>query len=242
MITYGLIGFPLSHSFSKKYFNQKFIENKIKAHYKNFEIEIISELQKIVENELYLKGLNVTSPHKQSIIPYLSEIEEHAQKIGAVNTIKITKDKELIGYNTDYIGFLNTIKNLIKTGCCNALVLGTGGASQAICYALNQLNITYKKVSRKNEEFILYSQLTKEIIKEHKLIINTTPIGTYPNTDVCPNIPYIGITNEHICYDLVYNPKESLFLKKSKDKGAKIISGYQMLIEQAEQSWKIWNL
>ena len=241
MKLFGLIGKKLEHSFSKSYFEKKFIRENIKdASYLNFPIESIQEFKKLV-NANSFNGINITIPYKVSIIPLLDELSEEVKSIVAVNTIQFRNNK-LIGYNTDHIGFYNSIKPFLIDTIKSALILGTGGASKAVVYALKKIGIKYLCVSRspkKNQ--ISYKKLNKYIIKHHMLIVNTTPIGTSPNINQYPNIPYEYITENHLLMDLVYNPNETLFLKKGKEKQAKILNGKSMLINHAEEAWKIWN-
>lgn len=237
MKTYGLIGKNISYSFSRNYFENKFKNEDISnSQYVNFDIDKLSELNNIFNTDNY--GFNVTIPYKEAVIPYLDELDLHAEKIGAVNTIKLENGKK-IGYNTDWIGFKKSIQLLLKTHHKKALVLGSGGASKAIIYALSQLGIQTLTVSRNGST--TYQDISLEIIKSHTIIINCTPIGTFPNIDLAPEIPFQFITNNHLVYDLIYNPNETLFLKKCKEKGAVIKNGLEMLEIQAEESWKIWN-
>ena len=237
MRTLGLIGKDLSHSFSKNYFTKKFLsENITDAEYLNFELKNISDF-KLLINKNNLSGLNVTIPYKESIIPFLDELSEAAKQIGAVNTIQFINNK-LTGHNTDYIGFTETILPLLKKEN-NALILGNGGASKAIQFALNRLNIQYKIVSR-NTSFN-YLDISKEITEYHNIIINTTPLGTFPNTEEKPPIPYELLNKNHVLYDLVYNPAETQFLKLGKQKNCQVKNGLEMLKKQAEASWNIWN-
>lgn len=237
MKTYGLIGKNISYSFSRNYFEDKFKNEDISnSQYVNFDIDKLSKLNNIFNTDNY--GFNVTIPYKEAVIPYLDELDLHAEKIGAVNVIKVSKDKK-IGYNTDWIGFKKSIQPLLKTHHTKALVLGSGGASKAIIYALSQLGIQTLTVSRNGST--TYQDISLEIIKSHTIIINCTPIGTFPNIDLAPEIPFQFITNNHLVYDLIYNPNETLFLKKCKEKGAVIKNGLEMLEIQAEESWKIWN-
>ena len=238
---YGLIGKDISYSFSKKFFTRKFINEGLNnCSYENYDINSISELLEVI-NDTKIKGLNVTIPYKESVIELLNHIDPIAKKIGAVNTIKIDKQNKLLGYNTDYIGF----KKSLETNISNqkrALILGTGGASKAIVYALKTLNIKTLLVSRKKrEESITYEDISNQIIKDHTIIINCTPLGTYPNIEECPKIPYQYITERHLCYDLIYNPIKTKFLILSEKEGASIINGNEMLENQAIESWKIWN-
>lgn len=241
MNQFGLIGYPLSHSFSKGYFAEKFIrENIANSNYDTFPIEKIEDFEQLCQQNNF-KGLNVTIPYKQSIIPFLDELNEDAQKIGAVNTIKFIDNKK-IGYNSDVYGFEYSLLPFLKTHHKQALILGTGGASKAVEYVLKKLNIHYKYVSRiANNDIISYQDINEEIINTHHIIINTTPLGMYPNIDAAPEIPYQYISDKHLLYDLVYNPEETLFLKKGKEKNAQTKNGLEMLYLQAERSWQIWN-
>lgn len=239
----GLIGHPVSHSFSKKYFAQKFAKENIKGYdYQLFDLPSAEELPQLIETHPNLMGLNVTIPHKQTILPFLNEIDTNAQAIGAVNVIKI-EGGLLKGYNSDYYGFKTSLLNQIKQERPKALVLGTGGASKAVKIALEHLGISYQLVSRtaKSEDVLRYAQLTEKAITEHHLLINTTPLGTSPNTEACPAIPYHALTTQHYLHDLVYNPAETLFMKKGKARGASVKNGLEMLELQAEKSWEIWN-
>lgn len=243
MNLYGLIGHPLTHSFSKKYFSDKFENNHItNCFYELFDIDNIKKITELLKSHPNLKGLNVTIPYKEKIIPFLSELNPEAKKIGAVNTIKI-EDKKLIGYNTDYYGFKQSLKPFIEITHERALILGTGGASKAVFHALNDLNIQCLFVSRnpKNENEISYDDVNEYVLKYHQIIINTTPIGTFPNVNDKPNLEYEYITSGHLLYDLVYNPEQTQFLTEGKLKGAIILNGLQMLKLQAEKSWEIWN-
>ena len=237
---YGLVGRNIGYSFSKKFFTEKFKKEKINCVYTNFDIQKIEEFKSII-NEFNIHGLNVTIPYKESIIDQLDSINPIAKEIGAVNTIKI-HNNVLSGYNTDYLGFYESLKEIIKPNS-KALSLGTGGASKAIAYALKLLKVKYVFVSRskKNKDNITYNEINQDIIDKHKLIINCTPVGTHPETKQIPPIPISLINNQHIVYDLIYNPTKSLLLKKSQENGAMIINGYQMLENQAIESWKIWN-
>ncbi|NLA62360.1 MAG: shikimate dehydrogenase [Bacteroidales bacterium] len=249
MKVYGLIGFPLQHSFSAKFFKKKFQEEGIDATYLNFEIEHIHDLRRIVVFNPHLRGLNVTIPHKEAVIAFLDQVSPTAKKIGAVNVIKIergygdTYGYKLKGYNTDYIGFKDSISPLIQPKIHNrALVLGTGGASKAVCCALNTLCVAWTYVSRNAREGALtYNTLTPKILAENKVIINTTPLGTFPNIEDFPNIAYKALTRQHLLYDLVYNPTESAFLRKGREMGATIKNGAEMLELQALAAWDIWT-
>lgn len=242
MKLYGLIGFPLSHSFSKKYFTEKFEKEEIKdSAYELFEIDKIEKLRDVLEdNEENLLGLNVTIPYKQEVMPFLDEIDEAAAEIGAVNVIKL-QDGKLKGYNSDYYGFKASLENFLEGTLPKALILGTGGASKAVERALKDLGIEAQYVSRKNSEGILDYQQVADKIGEYKLIINTTPLGMYPNTDACPDLPYHKMDESYFLFDLVYNPEETLFMKKGRENGAKAIHGMEMLIGQAEKAYEIWE-
>jgi shikimate dehydrogenase len=244
MKKFGLIGFPLSHSFSKKYFTDKFQELGISDthQYDLFEIENIAELKNIVKNTDSLTGLNVTIPHKLNVIPFLNEIDSAAERIGAVNVIKVSENKNLKGYNSDYFGFRKSLEEFLgNSKGIKAIVLGNGGAAKAICVALEDMSIEYKLVSRRASENTINYRKANELLTEYKLIINCTPLGTYPNIASFPDLDYENIGQGHFCFDLVYNPSETKFLQKSKDNGAKTINGYDMLVYQAEKSWEIWN-
>jgi len=242
MAKYGLIGNNINYSFSKTFFNSKFKKEESNNSYENFDISDLSQLSEVLLKNPKLKGLNVTIPYKESIIKYLDRIDSNAQKIGAINTIKITAERKLIGYNTDYIGFKESLKNLLPISKKNALVLGTGGASKAIVYALKSLNYKVTQVSRvKKEGITTYAELNKEVMIQHQLIINCTPLGTFPNIDQYPSIPYQYVTKNHLMFDLTYNPLETMFIKLSKEQGARISNGLKMLEFQAEEAWSIWK-
>ncbi len=242
-LKFGLVGKDISYSFSRGYFADKFKSENLPHSYVNFDLQKIDELNAIIKNTPNLKGLNVTIPYKEEVMPLLDDLNKRAKKIGAVNTIRITKNKQLIGYNTDYYGFKNSIKPHLKKYHKSALILGTGGASKAIAYALKKLKIDFHYVSRSKKEGVKfqYSDLTDKIISSYSIIINCTPIGTFPNINICPDIPYNAISNKHILYDLIYNPEQTKFLRTGKEKGATTINGSKMLILQAEKSWEIWN-
>lgn len=243
MPEFGLIGRNIAYSFSRNYFREKFEREKLNYSYVNFDIENIEQLPKILQENQNLKGMNVTIPYKQAILPYLDQWSKEAQAIGAVNTIKVTANGELVGHNTDYYGFQQSLKPLLEKQPTAALILGTGGASKAIEYALKDLGIKTQLVSRTaKENSIAYKDITKNVIEEHLLIINTTPLGTYPNIESFPDIPYSFLTSKHLLYDLTYNPEETMFMQKAQKYNAKTSNGYQMLIEQAEKSWEIWNV
>lgn len=241
MKQFGLIGRNISYSFSKSYFADKFIkENIVGSAYDVFDLQQIQEVENLFKNK-DLNGFNVTIPYKQEIIPYLDELSQEAKEIGAVNTVLIENGKR-IGHNTDCFGFETSLQPLLKPNHTKALILGYGGAAKAVIYVLNKLNIQYQIVSREaSEKSISYDDLNKEILASHHLIINCSPIGTYPDVNLSPKIPYQYLTSEHLLYDLIYNPEVTQFLQNGIDKGAKIKNGYEMLVKQAEKSWKIWN-
>lgn len=246
MQKYGLIGYPLGHSFSRNYFNQKFESEKIDAEYVNFEIPDIKEFKEVLKENPELNGLNVTIPYKEQVIPYLDDLDEDARQIGAVNVIKFTKGlfglRKLVGYNSDVIGFKRSIEPLLKETHRKALILGTGGASKAIAHGLKQLGVGTTCVSRKPKEYCLtYEEITPEIMAQYTVIVNTTPLGMFPHVDTCPNIPYDLLTPEHLLYDLIYNPDETLFLRKGKERGAVVKNGLEMLLLQAFAAWEIWQ-
>ncbi len=244
--TYGLIGFPLVHSFSEGYFNTKFQAEGINARYLNFELPDIGDLMEVVSEYPELSGLNVTIPYKEQVIPYMDQMDETAKKIGAVNVIKFLRDKNgkltFKGFNTDAPAFADTMRSLLTPQRKRALILGTGGASKAVDWALQSLGIETQKVSRNPAEGVItYDALTEDIIRDHKIIVNTTPLGMFPDIDSCPDIPYEFLTPEHLCYDLLYNPDTTLFMKKSAEYGAETKNGLEMLLLQAFESWNIWN-
>lgn len=240
---YGLIGRNISYSFSVAYFSEKFKKNNdIKSQYVNFDIQNIAEFSNILQENPQLKGMNVTIPYKETIIPYLDSLSKKARKIGAVNTIRISKKGHLKGYNTDWFGFYQAIKPMLKSNHKKALILGTGGSSKAIEFALKKLNITYTFVSRTAQENTLqYREIDAAVMQNFQIIINTTPLGTFPNIAEAPTLPYALFSKEHIAFDLTYNPEISLFLKQAAAHGAKIQNGALMLKLQAEKAWKIWN-
>jgi len=246
MRTFGLIGFPLSHSFSKKFFSEKFEREQIAdCKYELFPIEKADEMMELIQKNPSLCGLNVTIPHKLNVIPFLTAIDDAAKEIGAVNCISVDQKGNqpiLKGYNTDAYGFAESLKPLLEKQHQKALIFGDGGAAKAVKYVLEQLNIPYLVVVRNPvPNAILYSAITAEILEEYKLLINTTPLGMLPNLDSYPPIPYQFLTPQHLAYDLVYNPEEPAFLTKAKAQGAKIKNGLEMLYLQAERSWYIWN-
>ena len=242
---YGLIGFPLGHSFSQDYFNQKFEAENIDARYINFEIPEISDLKNVLARNHNLNGLNVTIPYKQLVIPLLDEMDPEAAEIGAVNVIKFVRRNGrtiLKGYNSDIIGFRDSIAPMLTEHHSHALVLGTGGASRAVSYALRSLGITPQLVSRRPAPGVItYADINPDIIDSHKIIVNTTPLGMYPHVDECPDIPYNLLTTRHLCDDLLYNPDVTLFMKKSADAGAEVKNGLEMLLLQAFAAWHIWQ-
>lgn len=245
MDKYGLIGYPLGHSFSRNFFNEKFENENIDAQYFNFEIPKIEALPEILASNTELKGLNVTIPYKQSVIGYLDEMSPEAKAIGAVNVIRVThrgKDTVLKGFNSDVIGFTRSIEPMLEPIHKKALILGTGGASRAIDYGLKSLGLQTLFVSRtKKEGAITYEEVTANTIKEYNVIVNCTPLGMYPKADTCPALPYEAMDNHTILYDLIYNPDETLFLKKGAKYGANTKNGLEMLLLQAFASWDFWN-
>ena len=277
MTTYGLIGYPLGHSFSRKFFTEKFEKEGIDAQYLNFEIPSIEEFPEIIKNNPELRGLNVTIPYKQQVMQYLNEISEEAKAIGAVNVVRIERPSpqpspimgretmrnagnkpdglpikgemseglrgSLIGYNSDVIGFVESIKPLLKPHHKKALILGTGGASKAIRYGLEKkLGMKTLFVSRSAREgMITYEEVTAEVLKEYEVIVNCSPVGMYPHVDECPALPYEAMNENNLLYDLVYNPLETLFMKKGAEQGATVKNGLEMLHLQAIASWKFWE-
>lgn len=244
MTKFGLIGKNIEYSFSIRYFENKFLkENITNCTYLNFDIPSIAVFNTNVKTTPNLKGLNVTIPYKESIIPLLDKLSKKAKAIGAVNTIRITKKGKFIGHNTDCYGFKKSLQPHLQATHKKALILGTGGASKAIAFSLQELGIEYAFVSRNLNISATYSydSLTPSIIKKHALIINCTPLGTHPNVNVAPNIPYEAITEKHLLFDLIYNPEETVFLSQGKKRGAKTVNGLKMLELQAEKAWKIWN-
>ena len=237
---YGLIGYPLGHSFSPTYFAKKFAALSIDATYLAYPIASISEFTRLTETHSF-SGLNVTIPYKEAVMQHLDAIDETAKKVDAVNTISF-KNGIKTGYNTDVIGFEESICPLLKSQHRQALILGTGGASKAVAYVLEKLGIAYTKVSRtKSDSTFLYEELNEEIIATHALIVNCSPLGKAPNISEAPAIPYAGIGNEHLLYDLIYNPSETKFLSLGKRQGAAIKNGLEMLELQADAAWEIWN-
>ena len=246
MKKYGLLGYPLGHSFSRNYFNQKFEAERIDAEYLNFEIPEIKEIKNVIKENPELNGLNVTIPYKEQVIPYLDDLDEDARLIGAVNVIKFSKGLfgkvKLKGYNSDIIGFKQSIEPLLKEHHRKALILGTGGASKAVFQGLKQLGVASTFVSRKAKEYcITYEEITPKVMEQYTVIVNTTPLGMYPNVNACPDIPYDLLTSDHLLYDLLYNPDETLFMRKGKVKGAVVKNGLEMLLLQAFAAWEIWQ-
>ncbi|MFT4032734.1 MAG: shikimate dehydrogenase [Siphonobacter sp.] len=243
MAEFGLIGYPLGHSFSKRYFSEKFGQEALSDQYHLFELPDVNALPGLIASQAELKGLNVTIPHKQAVLPFLAELDPLAERIGAVNVIKVLPNGQLKGYNSDYWGFRLSLEQWDAFRSIQpkkALLLGDGGATKAVRIALEDLGIRYQTVSRK-EGFLNYSDLNADILATHPLIINSTPLGTYPNVDTCPDIPYPALTERNMLYDLVYNPAETLFMKRGAEQGAATHNGYAMLELQAEKSWEIWN-
>jgi shikimate dehydrogenase len=242
MRRFGLIGKTLKHSFSKNYFTRKFeAEGITGCSYENFELEQISQLASLVKSDPDIQGLNVTIPYKEQCLPFLDETSEAVRVIGACNCIRINGGK-MHGYNTDAPAFMESIRKFLKSHHRSALVLGSGGASKAITYALGQLGIENRVVSRNPvKENLGYEDLNPDLIRKHTVLINTTPLGMFPDTGSAPQIPYEAITNEHLLYDLTYNPERTQFLLRGLQRGATVVNGYEMLVGQAEESWKIWN-
>ncbi|GAA3509297.1 shikimate dehydrogenase [Aquimarina addita] len=241
MNIYGLLGRDIGYSFSRNYFSVKFKNEQLPHQYQNFDLQHIEEITPIF-TDAKIQGINVTIPYKEEVIAYLDELDPIAKEIGAVNVIKFDKDRKTKGYNSDYYGFTESLKPLLNKTIKKALILGTGGASKAIAYALKKLDITYTFVSRNpDENQVNYTDLTKDMMQEFKLIINCTPLGTHPHVDNYPAIPYEFLGDNHVLYDLIYNPEETVFMKRGKEKGAKVTNGSRMLVLQAEKSWNIWN-
>lgn len=246
MKKYGLIGYPLGHSFSRNFFNEKFASEAIDAEYVNFEIPSIGEFPHIIEENPNLQGLNVTIPYKQQVIPYLDELNEDARQIGAVNVIKVIRPEKgkvrLVGYNSDVVGFSGSIEPLLESYHRKALILGTGGASKAVLHGLRKLGLETMYVSRSKQPGMLtYEELTPEVMADYKVIVNCSPVGMYPHVEECPQIPYELLTPEHLLFDLIYNPDVTLFMKKGQAQGATVKNGLEMLLLQAIGAWEIWN-
>jgi shikimate dehydrogenase len=242
MKLYGLIGKPLKHSFSKAYFTEKFrSEGIVDCRYENFELEAITQLPTILKAHAGLRGLNVTIPYKKEVLQYLHSKNEVVVATGACNCIKIVGG-ELYGYNTDVPGFQKSLQSYLKPHHQKALVLGTGGSSGAVQFALKQSGIPYKLVSRhKSEQTLAYNEMDAELLEEYTILINTTPLGMFPDMDAAPELPYERLTEKHLLYDLIYNPEKTLFLQRGERRGATIVNGHTMLLLQAEESWTIWN-
>ena len=242
MHKYGLIGRNISYSFSRNYFSEKFLREGISSTYENFDLQTISEFPEILKNNPGLAGLNVTIPYKQEIIPFLDSLDPVAAEIGAVNTIRIEKSGKLTGFNTDYFGFTEALKPFLKSHHKKALILGTGGASKAISYALKTLNIDTLFVSRTpSEEGLTYDELNARTLREATVLINCTPLGTFPKTEDNPKIPFEHLTQDHLVFDLIYNPPVTRLMELAKDQGATVVNGQKMLELQAEKAWEIWN-
>ena len=247
MKLYGLLGYPLGHSFSAKYFAEKFAHKGVDAEYKNFEFAHVEDALAYLTQQDALQGFNVTIPHKQAIMPYLSGLSAEAEAIGAVNVVCVKRDADgtvrLLGCNSDVVGFSNSIQSLLRPKLhSKALVLGTGGASKAVMYGLRKLGVEPIYVSRTPKEGQLtYNDLTPEVMRDYKVIVNCTPLGMYPKVDACPDIPYQYLTPDHLLYDLVYNPLETLFMKRGAAQGAVVKNGLEMLHLQAEAAWVDWN-
>jgi len=240
---FGLLGKNIDYSFSRNYFSDKFSREHLTQHtYVNFDLPSLENFGEILQNEKHLCGLNVTIPYKIEVIPFLDEVSDEVKAIGAVNTILWNKEGKTVGHNTDHTGFRKALEEELTTLPKKALILGTGGASGAIRYALENLNCAVQFVSRTPEKNQLtYEALTQEILDSIDLIVNTTPLGTFPNTEKVPKLPYHLLNSRHFLFDLIYNPSETLFMKKGKAQGAKVSNGYQMLVYQAEKSWELWN-
>lgn len=245
MDKYGLIGYPLGHSFSRTYFNQKFEDEGLDATYENYEIATVDALPEVIDTNPELKGLNVTIPYKEKVMEYLDTVSPEARSIGAVNVIKITRQEgkaTLKGFNSDVIGFTQSIEPMLEKYHKKALILGTGGASKAVDFALKNLGLETLKVSRSQKEgTIQYKDVTAEIVEEYNVIINCTPCGMYPKTEECPALPYEALDGKNFLYDLIYNPDTTLFIKKGKEHGATVKNGLEMLLLQAFASWKFWT-
>jgi len=238
---YGIIGYPLSHSFSPKYFAQKFREEGINAEYRAFALKDITDFPQLLQDYPCIKGLNVTIPYKEQILPYLDELDSLAEQLRAVNTIRINKGR-LVGYNTDVIGFRSSLEKRLQPHHKRALVLGTGGASKAVRWVLQELGISALPVSRKPAAGTLaYAHLDADLIARYPLIINTTPLGTWPEVNACPELPYEDLSPRHLLFDLVYNPEQTLFLQRGDRQGAATCNGLEMLTEQANAAWEIWT-
>lgn len=246
MRRYGLLGYPLTHSFSKRFFTEKFEKENIESTYENFEIDSIEKFPEVVKNNPEVVGFNVTIPYKEQVIPYLDDLNGSAREIGAVNTIRVKRTESgvhLKGFNTDTYGFETSLKPLLKPHHKKALILGTGGASKALKYVLNKLEIEYisASIEELKENEIRYEDIDGKMMADRLLIINATPLGTYPKVDTFPNIPYEFITEKHLLFDLVYNPEVTQFMARGKERGATTKNGYEMLLQQALKSYEIWT-
>lgn len=245
MKKYGLIGYPLGHSFSRSFFNAKFADEHIDAEYMNFEISSIAEFPEVISENGNLCGLNVTIPYKEQVIPYLDELSEEARHIGAVNVIRICRNQgctRLKGYNSDVIGFMRSIQPLLEGHHRKALILGTGGASKAVRYGLEKLGLEVKFVSRTAREGMLtYADVTADIVREYEVIVNCTPCGMYPHIDEQPLLPYEALNESNLLYDLIYNPETTSFLRRGATAGAVVKNGLEMLLLQAQAGWEFWN-
>ncbi|MCR5849569.1 MAG: shikimate dehydrogenase [Bacteroidaceae bacterium] len=248
MDKYGIIGFPLGHSFSRGFFTEKFAREGIDAQYLNFEIPDVTMLRDVLRDNPELRGLNVTLPHKQAVIPLLDELSDEAREIGAVNVIKVEfspfkgeSGRVLKGFNSDIIGFTESIRPLLQPWHKKALILGTGGASKAIRVGLSRLGLEWTYVSRQNPSLINYSALTPEVMEDYTVIVNCTPVGMFPKVDEAPNIPYECLTPRHLLFDCVYNPEDTLFMQRGREQGATVKNGLEMLHLQALASWRFWN-
>lgn len=242
MRRFGLVGKTLKHSFSKKYFTDKFKSQGIRdCSYQNFELQDNHQLEVFLKNIPGLEGFNITFPYKEAVLPFLDQYDLSVKEIGACNCVKI-QDGKLLGFNTDSQGFRQSLQQHLKSGFNKALVLGTGGASKAVCHALMQLGISFQLVSRKSGPGMLnYHELTEPVMLSHNIIINTTPLGTFPDVNDAPPIPYSWLSPRHLLFDLVYNPGKTKFMDEGEKMGAQIVNGYEMLVLQAEESWRIWN-
>ena len=242
MKVFGLIGYPLGHSFSKDYFTKKFSDENINnCLYKNFEIESLDNFRSLIKNQANLSGLNVTIPYKEKVLKYIDHVDDIAKEIGSVNVIRII-DNKLFGFNSDYIGFKSTLEKWLPNRSFNALVLGSGGSSKAICFALKELGINFEIVSTSNSSFLSYDDIKeKDVYKKNKLIINTTPLGMSPDVNSYPKIQYNYLDENSFVYDLVYNPRLTTFLSMAQERGSNIKNGLEMLEAQAIESWNIWN-
>jgi shikimate dehydrogenase len=247
MDKYGLIGNPLKHSFSRGFFNDKFAAENIDAEYINFELPTIKEFPEIIKNNPQLKGLNVTIPYKEQVIPYLDRLSDNARETGAVNVIKIERPKKgklhLTGYNSDIIGFKNSIEPLLKGHHRQAIVLGTGGSAKAVYCGLKQLGVepTYVSRTKTTAGTLTYAELREEVMEKNTVVVNCTPVGMWPDVDACPSLPYHLLSEKHLLYDLLYNPNETLFMKRGKAQGADVKNGLEMLLLQAFASWNFWK-